>query len=405
MTDNDEAERQEIQYKSLLEKLAFMGVRLHNSIKMLAAISSLTSIPVTATNLISGADAILEVLIRDLENVESCSLLLYEPGQGRLNLLSAKGQADFLNLIGGPYNKDLSFEPGEGIAGMVFSAAEPMFINPGAPEAMLVEATANRTRPESLACLPLIVSEKPLGVINISFSAPKPFDPPRRRDLILFCGVVANILQTFILKSQVDEKTAFLVGQVVQDRREIKLRRHLEQALREAQEDLEARANDRTRELMAAREAISKTMAARKRAVTALQEAEEKYRRLLERLEEGVFLVQSGQVKPLNDKARILASYRLQGNPNVILADIVQHEDQARVSTGIPEGTGRQIGPNQVNSFTDLNGRTHWMRIQVVPVIHQGAPAGLGVVMDVTEQQSVFEDEEDEAITESEPGY
>jgi diguanylate cyclase (GGDEF)-like protein/PAS domain S-box-containing protein len=222
--------------RTLIKTLSDMSVRMNSALKLLSAIAAMSEAPVKQANLKQGAQEILQHLVRGLEDVENCSLLLYDPERDRLRLLAALGQADLLESHKGSYNRRLSFRPGEGVAGMVFSERRACFWDGDAPEADWIKPDANRPLPPSLACLPLETQEGPLGVLNVSFALRVEFDVPRRRDLILLSGVVANVLQSFILGRELKSHAASLKAQVRQYEREVRERRRAEEALRASEE-------------------------------------------------------------------------------------------------------------------------------------------------------------------------
>jgi PAS domain S-box-containing protein len=71
--------------------------------------------------------------------------------------------------------------------------------------------------------------------MNISFHSPEPLDATRKRDLLLLCGVVANVIQTFILKNEVDRNADALRKKVAECEVEIAERKRVEAALRVTQ--------------------------------------------------------------------------------------------------------------------------------------------------------------------------
>ena len=169
----------------LTKTLSSMGDRLEISIKMLATIWSLTSVPLKAPNLDEAVEEILEIMVRELGEINSCSILLFDEKDRLLKLKSAKGRVDLLGEAEGPYNKTLAFKPGEGIAGQVFQKNEPLFLNHDSPEAVLLKRDAVMTVPESMACIPLSTAKKRIGVLNISFLVEKDFDNIRTRHFMI----------------------------------------------------------------------------------------------------------------------------------------------------------------------------------------------------------------------------
>ena len=193
--------------------LKVMGRRLRSSIQLLSAVASISALPVRVRDLSQAAEEILTTLVQELEEVDSCSLLLYEPQEESLTLVAASGQNDLLGEPREGYNKDLRFAPGEGVAGQVFVNNSPRFWNRGPTGTELAPVNSAATMPESLACMPLTASAERIGVLNVSFVRSKPFDFHRRRDLLLLAGVAANVIQSFLLRLEVTKYVNLLQQQ------------------------------------------------------------------------------------------------------------------------------------------------------------------------------------------------
>lgn len=235
MRVNDEQELLPLSSQTLIQTSAALGARLESSVKLLSAIAGLTAIPLKDATLPEAATETLEILVRGLDDIENCSLLLCEPDGQLLKLLAARGHADLMGETDGPYNKDVVFKVGEGIAGKVFAENVPCFWNRDSHEATLISLNPDQPWPQSLACMPLSTSEGQIGVLNISFYTLKPFDYPRKCDLLILCGVVANVVRTFLLKTELSEKAAFLAKNIAELKIEIAERKRAEEALRKTQ--------------------------------------------------------------------------------------------------------------------------------------------------------------------------
>ena len=206
MDHRSESDILENRNQALVKAIAEIEGRLVTSLKLLSSITSLSAVPVEKDLDLNGAAAaILNILLHNLENVDSCSLLIYDPKEGMLKILAAMGQSDILGNYEGPYNHDPAIRMGEGIAGRVFAENTPLFLDKYSPEADSMELAKELHTPESLACLPLSQLTGVVGVIKITFGVAKPFTEIRKRDLLLLSEVVANILQTFILRNEIKE--------------------------------------------------------------------------------------------------------------------------------------------------------------------------------------------------------
>jgi len=222
--------------QTLLKALAEMGGRLEASLRMLSAIANLSSVPVEAESLADAANKIVTILVRDLPEITNCSILLFDPEKNELRLLAAMGQADLVGDSPRGYNKELTFKPGEGVAGKVYLEDSPIFESRAGKGKSRLKMDPSLTTPKALACLPLTSADRRMGVLNASYDGEEPFDLPRRRELILVSGVVANIINAYLLKSEVDLYASSLEQSVKRFQQELKERERTEKELR-ASED------------------------------------------------------------------------------------------------------------------------------------------------------------------------
>ncbi len=234
-TNDKDLEKLKNENRALMQSLAEMGERLQASVKLLSAISRLTVIPAKFSDLTLAAEEMTAILARELDDIDGCSILIYDPADDRLGLLAACGQEDLVGGESSLRNRDLSFEPGEGVAGTVFITGEPVFWDRDSEHADLIKLDARLHTPVSLACLPLESLERKIGVLNLSFGQTRPFDHPRQRELVILGGVAANLIKTFFLKAEVEDQAAALEEKVRQCELEIAKRAQTEETLRESE--------------------------------------------------------------------------------------------------------------------------------------------------------------------------
>ena len=228
--------------KHLQKTLAAMGLRLESAYKLMSAVASLTAIPITDRGLSEAAGEILNTLVLSLEDLKGCSIMLFDSEAEVLRLLAARGPADVVGESEGPYNKNLIFRPGEGIAGKVFQRNVPIFTGDDPAEINHVDSA--RSVPKALACFPLSPVDECIGVINISFYSRETLSKSRRRDLFLLSGVVANIIQAFLLKEELDHQAESLRDKVMECEVEISERKKVEKALSLTQFSVDSMADE-----------------------------------------------------------------------------------------------------------------------------------------------------------------
>jgi len=226
------------QVEMLKSNLAGLAVRLDSSIALMSTVSELTTVPLGADNPKQAADRILEILVRLVHDIDNCSILLHDPESGLLKLLAARGQAEFFGEKTPGANRELSFKPRQGIAGLAFADEQPIFWDSHHPDQDLLIKLGESPPPSSLACLPLCPQDNCLGVLNLSFTESQPFDHPRQRNLILLARVVANVMQTHLLREDINQKAISLSRTVAELQAEISERKQVELALRKSEASL-----------------------------------------------------------------------------------------------------------------------------------------------------------------------
>jgi PAS domain S-box-containing protein len=131
---------------------------------------------------------------------ENASLLLYDRNDDSLKLTAAKGVIQILaGKVDRPYNQNLQFRRGEGLAWQVFDTLTPAFINDTSQEPFEPKGGAT-IRPRSIACLPV----KGKGVINLSSSRPAEFQSYQKRDLVIVADVIGHLLQSTELRERLN---------------------------------------------------------------------------------------------------------------------------------------------------------------------------------------------------------
>ncbi len=128
---------------------------------------------------------------------ENASLLLYNSKENSLDLGAALDIYQHMEGEDREYNRDLRFYPGEWVAWRVFESHAPVFVEDTSKEP-IPEVPNAKINPKSLVSLPLMGQ----GVLNLSSSSPKTFEPCQRRDLIIVANVIGHLIQESQIRSR-----------------------------------------------------------------------------------------------------------------------------------------------------------------------------------------------------------
>ncbi|MDY0039977.1 MAG: response regulator [Desulforhabdus sp.] len=142
--------------------------------------------------------AVVRIIIEET-NFENCSLVLWDQKNERLSLFAAFGLSDLFEIENQRlYNRSLTFAPGEGIAGRVFTSREPVFIEDDRGDLIPAKKDAV-VQPSCLACIPL----RDLGVLNISARCSHKFFPVLKRNW----GVLSKFIVSLIVQHCVPDQS------------------------------------------------------------------------------------------------------------------------------------------------------------------------------------------------------
>ena len=124
-----------------------------------------------AMNYISDLKKLLQFILNqaiEITSAEKGSLMLYEMETDRLDIRVMAGLEDeaFQEKVNNNEIRCRSFKPGEGIAGRVFVNAKPIVVNNIKEDDVFVDSAASYVR--SIACIPMIVYNDVIGVINVT---------------------------------------------------------------------------------------------------------------------------------------------------------------------------------------------------------------------------------------------
>jgi len=179
-------------------------------------------------------------------------------------------------------------------------------------------------------------------------------------------------------------------------------RRHAEEALRRAQEELEIRVLERTEELRLANEQLARTnrelmeeINERKRAQEALAESETRFRKLAETTSSAIFIVQDMRIRYANPAARMITGYSSSELRKMYFWEIAHPSYQEILKQG--GLTGQWVHHNTASQTERLpvryelklltkNGQERWADVTAGSIDYEGRPALVVTAFDITER-------------------
>jgi len=147
-------------------------------------------------------------------------------------------------------------------------------------------------------------------------------------------------------------------------------------------------------------EGVVRDIDERKRAQDALRENEERFRRLVDDLPEYVFVYRGEQILYANHTAVRALGYTMEQLTSKKLLEFIAERDRALVVDNMKQRAAGKAVPRYEANIIDAKGNEHSVLVNADPVVHQGRPAVLAVLYDVTVQKEM-----ERALRESEEQY
>ena len=125
----------------------------------------------------------------------------------------------------------------------------------------------------------------------------------------------------------------------------------------------------------------------RKQAEQALRESEAKYRSVVTRAAEGIFILQGEHFVYANPAVKRLSGYTDEDMASLRFQDVVYEEDRALVIANNQRRLQGETFPGYVFRIYTKDHHMRWVSINATKILWEGQPAILGLVTDVTDQQ------------------
>ncbi|XOV88316.1 MAG: ATP-binding protein [Pseudomonadota bacterium] len=140
--------------------------------------------------LADATDTILEILVDELD-ITNASIMLISPCSNKLSLQSARSEDPDI-IPANPERESPEIRVAEGIGNTVIETRQPILIQDAGSDARVA---GQAVRLGSLLCLPLIVRDRTIGVLNLSHSRRAAFGQGDLNGLTIVANQIAMLLE------------------------------------------------------------------------------------------------------------------------------------------------------------------------------------------------------------------
>jgi signal transduction histidine kinase len=199
-------------------------------------------------------------LFLQASQAENASIMVFSQETQELTLLAATGRTEAsVSFYGEHGYPGRLFNLGEGVAGSCLQLGTPIAVEDTAVDDRFLRLPG-RVVAGSLACLPLLSRDRPLGVVSLSHSAPRSLDLRRLPVWTILASYLAVALSHALLFQELRDANRRLEDRVRARTRSLEKTAHdLEKAKAEvaqSNDELQERVRVRTREVEAAMEEL-----------------------------------------------------------------------------------------------------------------------------------------------------
>ncbi len=156
------------------------------------------------TDFPSMCKTVVSVIQEELDP-DSCSLMIVDEEKGELILKAAKGPYDREAHFIEDLSQASSFKIGEAIAGIVAMEGKFILVQDVLSDPRYIIREEGKKGIRSLLCLPLVLGERIIGVLNLSNSTPNSFAPEIERILSIISNATAVALENTRLYEKLRE--------------------------------------------------------------------------------------------------------------------------------------------------------------------------------------------------------